>query len=301
MPELVAVRTSLDILAPDLIGNLKRDCIFVNRISIPNIALTFQTYSAPAEHKEILQELNWLFDKEIVFEPPDVVDMGFALLGKGFSREILELLQIQKEISGKSIINDDTESRNTAVKLINYQVAEARLSANYLREAEGLEACLWSPFLPDEGRSGSSGKVIGIVLKNLPVPSQQTPWEQILEYRGDPDSKSKFLALRDWTTKVAKSNLSNREIEDNLEYLLDQYSRHLDLHKMKTTRSTLETVVVTTAELLENLITIKWSKAASLLFSIRKRKIELMEAESSSPGREVAFIRKAQMTFRNTI
>jgi hypothetical protein len=78
MPELVAVRTSLDILAPDLIGNLKRDCIFVNRISIPNIALTLQTYSAPAEHKEILQELNWLFDKEIVFEPPDVVDMGFA-------------------------------------------------------------------------------------------------------------------------------------------------------------------------------------------------------------------------------
>lgn len=37
---------------------------------------------------------------------------------------------------------------------------------------------------------------VNITLNALPVPDETVPWEQIFEYRSDPDSRSKFLALR---------------------------------------------------------------------------------------------------------
>lgn len=38
--------------------------------------------------------------------------------------------------------------------------------------------------------------VVDVAINALPVSDDSTPWEQIVEYRSDPDSISKFLALR---------------------------------------------------------------------------------------------------------
>jgi hypothetical protein len=71
------------------------------------------------------------------------------------------------------------------------------------------------------------------------------------------------------------------------------------LHKMKTNVGVLETVVVSTAEILEDLIKFNWGKLAKTLFSFKQREIALLEGELKAPGNEVAYIVKASDTFKS--
>ncbi len=139
--------------------------------------------------------------------------------------------------------------------------------------------------------------VVVIALDSLPVPDESTPWEQIIEYRSDPGSQSKFLALRHWMSEVARAELTPAEVEEKLEYLIDQYRRHMRLHRMKTNVGTLETIVTTGAEFLGNLVSFKWGKAAEALFSLKRRQVALLEGELTAPGNEVAYIVKAREAF----
>lgn len=142
------------------------------------------------------------------------------------------------------------------------------------------------------------GNVVQVVLKSIPVPDESVSWEQIIEYRSDSDSQSKFLALRHWISEVARAELTPAETEEKLQYLVDQYQQHLNLHRMKTNVGTLETIVTTSAEVLGNLVSFKWGKAAQTLFAIKRRKMALLEGELTSPGREVAYIVKARERFK---
>jgi hypothetical protein len=133
------------------------------------------------------------------------------------------------------------------------------------------------------------------------MPDDKAPWEQIFDYRSDPDSQRKFLALRRWMSKIARGELSPAEVEEEVEGLIDDYQSHLKLHKLKTTTGTLQTIVETTTELLENTIKFNWGKAAKLLFSLRQRKYDLNIAELGFAGKEVAYIIRARDKFSDAI
>ena len=174
-----------------------------------------------------------------------------------------------------------------------------RYIAIQLREINKVEACpvYHIPTFPEQPSQDTKGGVIQIALNSLPVPDTSTSWEQIIEYRSDPDSQSKFLALRHWMSEVARAELSPAEVEEKLEYLIDKYQRHIKLHRMKTNAGTLETIVTTGAEVLGDLVSFKWGKAAQALFSLKKREIALLEGELTAPGNEVAYIVKAREMF----
>jgi hypothetical protein len=46
-------------------------------------------------------------------------------------------------------------------------------------------------------------------------------------------------------------------------------------------------------------VSFKWGKAAEALFSLRRRRVALLEGELTAPGNEVAYIVKARETFGN--
>jgi hypothetical protein len=66
---------------------------------------------------------------------------------------------------------------------------------------------------------------------------------------------------------------------------------------MKINTGVLETVVTTGAEVMGALASFKWGKAAEALFSLKRRKVALLEAELTAPGNAVAYIVKARETF----
>jgi hypothetical protein len=139
--------------------------------------------------------------------------------------------------------------------------------------------------------------VIRLIINAMPIPDDSTAWEQILEYRRDPDSRRKLLALRKWITDVSRRALKPAEVEEELEFLLGEYQAHLNLHRIKTNARTLETLVVTGAETVAGLLTFEWGRAARALFSLKNRQVTLLEGELALPGREVAFVMKAKERF----
>lgn len=175
-----------------------------------------------------------------------------------------------------------------------------RLLSVELRELEGVDAC---PVLPSEfspleiDRPATRQDVVTITLTSLPVPDEQTPWEQIIDYRNDPDSKEKFLDLRHWMSDVARSSLTPLEVEEKLEYLLSRYRRRMELHNIKINTTLFESVVVTSADVLGNLASFQWGKASQVLFSLKRRKLDLLEGELTAEGSEVAYIIKARNAF----
>lgn len=184
------------------------------------------------------------------------------------------------------------------VAAFQYQVR--RLSVQ-LRVVNGVEA---RPVLSDVVpqlplQHSEKSEAVSLTFNALPSPDESVSWEQIIEYRSDPDSRSKFLALRHWMSEVARAELTPAEVEEKLEYLIDQYQKHMRLHRMKTNVGTLETIITTGAEFLGDLVSFKWGKAAEALFSLKRRQVALLEGELTAPGNEVAYIVKARETFGN--
>lgn len=175
----------------------------------------------------------------------------------------------------------------------------ARAVSIQLRELNSLDAY---PLLSGMSYSAQESlieksQVVQIVVNNLPTPQDSVSWEQIMDFRNDPDTLGNSLAIRNWMSEVARAKLSPSEVEEKLEYLIYQYKQHIQLHRLKTNVGTLETLVVAGAEFLENLAKFNLGNIAKSLFSLRHRKIALIEGELSSPGHEVAYIERVRRTF----
>lgn len=149
------------------------------------------------------------------------------------------------------------------------------------------------PKVPTSRRSD----VARVTINKLPIPDEATPWEQIIDFRSDPNNQLALLRLRRWIRKIASENLSVLEIEEELEWLLHEYENNLHLHKIKSNTNALEIWIKSPLEVLENLVTLKFSKIVDPLFAIKKRRISLLEAELQAPGKEVAYILKTKEIF----
>jgi hypothetical protein len=306
--EYVAVSDSLVFFN---VNALKRQALMFDRIAVPFFTdITAKIMEERSRQPLIITELEWLMGQGIAFEPELNFDSEKLTATDEFrsfvKANVNESDYIEAELRKGIDISDIVEAggdtslaqiRNT----LNVGLAVISYNARYISAAmralgtANAHAVLSTP-LPF-GRAGAAtrtGEVLQIVLNALPVPGDSTPWEQIIEYRSDKDSQHKFLDLRNWMSEMARSELTPPEAEQKLEHLISQYQRHMELHRMKTNRGTLETIVTTGADF----VSFKWGKAAETLFSLSRRKIALLEAELTAPGNEVAYIVKARETFR---
>ena len=143
---------------------------------------------------------------------------------------------------------------------------------------------------------------IGVVLKRFPIINLDTTVEKIIDFKSDPDTKIKLSRLRNWVTEIAKSNISIKEMEEKLDYLLLEYSNHMNLHRIEFNLGKIETLVTTSLAFIENLAKLKLSEASKVIFDLTRTEIGLLKAENSAPGKEVAFINKLdKITSNNTV
>jgi hypothetical protein len=186
----------------------------------------------------------------------------------------------------------------------------ARTTADYITSTQAVSA-VSAQFVPemvyqlqaerqDESNLSVHSDVAQVVLSAFPEPDELTSIEDILAFKRDSEARQRLLELRIWIREMAKAELRPVELEEKLEWLLHEYRRHLELHHLKSRQGTLETVVTTTLEIAEDLVKIKWSEAAKALFSIRRRKLALLGAEASAPGREVSYVAWAKDRFTSS-
>lgn len=133
---------------------------------------------------------------------------------------------------------------------------------------------------------------VSVVLNKFPIIHENISVENIIEFKSDPDTKLKLSRLRNWITEVSNTEMSTKEMEEKIEYLLLEYSNHMNLHRIEYDLGKIETIVTTSLSFIENLSKLKLSEASKVIFDLTRTDIRLLKAENGAPGKEVAFINK---------
>ena len=131
--------------------------------------------------------------------------------------------------------------------------------------------------------------ILNIILSNFPLLDENTPIEQIVEIHKDTDARSKLLLFRRWMKKLAKDKISPNEIQDEFDFLVNEYQSYMKIQKLKYKVGVFQTLITSPLEIIENLTKLKFKKLADPFFSLYQKKIDLLEAELGSPGREVSY------------
>lgn len=334
MRELIAVNNFFTALN---IQMLKREALMFDRLAIPQISQLMQFFQGLlGEMPPEAAEYDWLCEQGILFEvthdkKAEIQDEEYkhvdeyskALMNEVESmykeHDLGEFTELKKDqlVESASRLKESLSSKVPNLqKLVTSETFQRSLILGYdyfargisiqLRELKGLDAypILLLDIPSPERKTSSTHDIVDITLNALPIPDDNTPWEQIIDFRNDSEAKGKFVALKQWANKVARMQLEAHEVKDQLESLINDYQEHMKVHKIKTRLDTLRTIIVAEA----GFITSGWlaglgavpglvGMVVSPLYSIRQRQVALLEAELKAPGREVAYIVKAREEF----
>ena len=294
--------------------SLKREALFFDRIATPGLGAVF---SRPDLDEAFAADLQWLMEKEIIWEPPVstkdlgrppiltwyrplmtmVVDVGATarlwLAQRGFEAVTLvnshgDLAQrFQLDLSPLDQMMSDQMERLAAAANVGMAQGAFSTDGKIMPFGGASQTQAPAPRLPG----------IELLINEFPEPDDDTPWEEIEEFRADPESRERLRDFRRWIGKVGREGLAGPEAAEELRYVLANYEKHLHLHEMKTSVGLWEGLLVGSLSFVENLAKLKLGELAKLPFAAKRRRLERLEAELSAPGREIAYVAKARQHF----
>jgi hypothetical protein len=242
-------------------------------------------------------DLEFLESQNYVFSAPlPVFEEAGSNEGYEEEAELIEKMIIEHRISPKGYyqLHD------------SIQLLCARACARFWQHSTGQEhSAIRSKPLPAEveqllGFQRSSANVIDVVLDKLPMPSELTPWEAILDFKADTEAQGYLQGPKVWMADVARQKLPANEARDRLEWLLSQHQKHLKTHKLSYCWGFLGATFVAATDVLGGLGSygkVAGPVAVGAVVTIAAKKIELMKAELSNPAKEVSYIVKARERF----
>ncbi|WP_296670787.1 hypothetical protein [Sulfuricaulis sp.] len=246
------------------------------------------------EYQSLAAEIDYLSKKEVVVrvgtDGPRFIELKPAADGNSWNPfaalwpencdlvlpfQILEGLHNPNEL-------DDEETANTIIR---------NLSGRLRYKDAPVTAHVKTRHLPT---SEGPPSTLEVCLKKVPLPPENMPWEDFLQFRNDEENVQRLLALRHWIQKQASSSEPASLIQEELESLLHDYQKYMDLQHKKHGEGIISTVMVASSEALAHLLDLKIGSALKAIFDLRAHSIALTEAEMTAPGREVSYIVKAR-------
>lgn len=291
--------------------NLKRDLLYFDKIIFDTTELKMaNTLVAPIakiihgqESTEIIKfqnaELDYLKEKDLLIEFDSKL-----LEKKAYERNLTDFTKFFEEHKKKKMLFSHNEVINMGSvfnELDNFITGQNKKPLSIYRTyficallnaTTDLQSIpILDDFIPEtKENQGKEYKIAEMVINKFPVIDDLVSWEQLSDFKQDPESKRKFMALRNWIIDISKGTLTAREVGEKLDFLLSEYTFHLDKHKIKTSFGALKSFTITTAEILENTLKLNWSKVAETFFEVFEHSSKLAEIESNLPGREVGYI-----------
>jgi hypothetical protein len=227
---------------------LKHRLLFFDRVGIFDLATIMVALrdlkSDTAE--PIANDLEFLQSKNLIFEPPPISlrsplddDDKLDIFLKSALRADLEFDHDKYERIFERIFglrppqrqDQDLDSKKALLGALQF---DARLCARSLQKVDGQAASvvLSEPLTLPRGLrraalQNQSTDVVNIVLSKLPMPSELTPWEAILDFKADTDAQGYLHGLKVWMNEVTRQKFTPIEANDKLESLLFEYKKHL--------------------------------------------------------------------------
>lgn len=143
-------------------------------------------------------------------------------------------------------------------------------------------------------QSGLPNNTVELVLKNVPLPPENMPWEDFVQFRKEEENIAKLRSLRIWLQKQASSKESASAMQEELEALLYEYQKYMEIQHKKYSEGIVSTLIASSCEIIGHLLALNPGSALKALFDVRAHSVALTEAEMSAPGREVSYIASAR-------
>jgi hypothetical protein len=139
--------------------------------------------------------------------------------------------------------------------------------------------------------------VAEVILRNLPVPVDDTPLESILEFRADSETRRHLDRLNVWMRRSAHSGAEVRDLYLEVEEGLHDFTAHMRLADMRYRNSDLRMLMTLPFAIVEEVIRLRPRMALEAWFDYRDRKANRLEVELSAPGGVFAYLYEAETRF----
>jgi hypothetical protein len=117
----------------------------------------------------------------------------------------------------------------------------------------------------------------------------------ILNFRAE--LRDKRWAFNRFLRTLATKKQSESEIRDEIEWMVNEYTKAMNIHRIKMSQSFIDVFVISPLEIMEDLVKLNWAKIAKGMLSVKKREVEMLEAEMKAPGKECAYVFDARKRF----
>lgn len=304
--------------------HLKRLAIAFEKIAIVDI----DTWLCPVPVWIGMDRLSWLYENGIVYNPDFSLNEGDR--NSTWHEETLEIFgawvekrSVAREFSDKLVafagpISLDKDGNLNEKYLKNKKALEMLKECNLMykdvfelftrwaalaihNNAEALPVFgRFEPTYPDSYGTRRVS-VVRIAIDRFPVIAPDTRWEEILDFRTDPDSHIKRLALRNWINEMSYGRMGLHEISDKMQWLVEDYANFLRMHRLKDAVTEMDILFTPHAEMLKSLTELKKTSAENRLIRVAREKYALLREERSHPGRQLAFILAAHNRFDDKV
>lgn len=135
-----------------------------------------------------------------------------------------------------------------------------------------------------------SSPVWRVVFEEMPQLDTRASWDDVRDFRKEEKTQHLVRNLRRWARKIVAEKWTAAELEDEVRELLYEYENHLRIARIGANKGVLEILITGTADLVENIVKLRFGKIGALVSVLRERKVKLLEEESKAPGRELALL-----------
>jgi hypothetical protein len=259
--------------------------------------------------------LRYLIAKGLIVTPED---LGFASGGefieanlKGVAAKLhTQLLRVGNptynadddfQLIGQPDVGDfvahDGWHPRTRLQQHNYESLLLRRNAALLREAIAAETPIVARLFEEPWTRDLSHPVWRVVLTEMPALDTKAPWEDVLSFRAEKRTQHLIRKLRLWIRKTVAEEWSPSELEDEVRELVYEYGNHLGIARLSGGRGIWEFLITGAAELVEDVVKLRFGKIAKLATAMIDRKVRFLEEEAKAPGRELALIPEMKQRF----
>lgn len=139
--------------------------------------------------------------------------------------------------------------------------------------------------------------VIRFVLDNIPTPSEDFTFDEVIDFKNDNDNKRRYYTLIKWINEISKGDLNIEEVSDEYNYLMSEFEAEFNNLKIKKDLNKFEIFLKVPFEIAENLVKINWSKIPGIFIELKRNNLTSYESEFTLSGKELAYIFKAKEKF----
>jgi hypothetical protein len=182
-----------------------------------------------------------------------------------------------------------------------FRLAESGMKARLFSLARSSTAETYTPILretKEESTATSATDLLQVIINEFPVPADNVSYEELFDFKNDSDVQRDYELFRRWLRVKFRDESSTAEgLREELKDLLSDHRAHMQLAKLKVREAKLRTLYSAPLATIERLVKLQLSTLLDPIFELRTRRMELLEAEAKSPGKEVAYLHKATERF----